>query len=377
MPLRIALATLNRNQWSETFIAAHIQRLERVVAVFTRGLPPRRLDGRHLLLPRSIPQRLFAQWEHRVLGLRTEEVLSRQTARALRLRGVQVMLAEYGHLAQSLVPACEAAGVPLVAHFHGKDAHAHALVKEYGNYALLFRHAAAIVVVSRAMEQRILELGAPKEKVHYNTYGVDLGLFTPGTPGLNPPRFIGVGRFVDKKAPQLTLMAFREAWRQRPEARLTLVGDGALRESVRQLVQVWGLGQAVELPGVLPPADVAARLRDARAFVQHSVLPTDGDSEGTPVAVLEAMASGLPVIATRHAGIMDVVAEHERGLLGDEYDVQAMAAHMVQLIDHPDQASAMGRAGRAYAEQHHRIEYSVARLQGILARAAGQASVRS
>lgn len=377
MPLRIALATLNRNQWSETFIAAHIQRLERVVAVFTRGLPPRRLDGRHLLLPRSIPQRLFAQWEHRVLGLRTEEVLSRQTARALRLRGVQVMLAEYGHLAQSLVPACEAAGVPLVAHFHGKDAHAHALVKEYENYAPLFRHAAAIVVVSRAMEQRILALGAPKEKVHYSTYGVDLSLFTPTTPERNPPHFIGIGRFVDKKAPQLTLMAFREAWRQRPEARLTLVGDGALRESVRQLVQVWGLGQAVELPGVLPPADVAARLRDARAFVQHSVLPADGDSEGMPVAVLEAMASGLPVIATRHAGIMDVVAEHERGLLGDEYDVQAMAAHMVQLIDHPDQASAMGRAGRAYAEQHHRIEDSVARLQGILARAAGQASDRS
>ena len=70
--------------------------------------------------------------------------------------------------------------------------------------------------------------------------------------------------------------------------------------------------------------------------------------EGTPLAVLEAMATGLPVVSTYHAGIPDVVAHGERGLLSAEYDIDAMADHLVQLIDHPEQAASMGQAGRAY-----------------------------
>ena len=115
---------------------------------------------------------------------------------------------------------------------------------------------------------------------------------------------------------------------------------------------------------------VAALMRGARAFVQHSVRALNGDSEGTPLAVLEAMATGIPVVATRHTGIADVVEHGAHGLLCDELDVGTMAAHMELLANDGELAARMGRSGRASMEQHHGVKDSVGRLQAILANAA-------
>ncbi|MBK6409433.1 MAG: glycosyltransferase [Flavobacteriales bacterium] len=138
-----------------------------------------------------------------------------------------------------------------------------------------------------------------------------------------------------------------------------------------------GLEGSVDLPGLLPPEQVAERLRGARAFVQHSLTTGTGDMEGTPVAVLEAMASGIPVVSTFHAGIPDVVAHGESGLLSPEFDISGMAAHLVQLIDHPEQADAMGKAGRGAVLAHHRMEDRIGALQAVLEQAVARAEPRS
>lgn len=366
--VRIAIAAPSLDLWSETFITAHLQRLSGIALVLNDGIPPRQAGGRSLVQPTTWQARLHTQWELRVAGLDLPARLQRHTVKALRQSRATVLLAEYGTLAASLVPVCRTLGLPLVAHFHGRDAHAHARVAQWGHYKELIAYASAIVVVSRTMEQRLLELGAPREKVVYNVYGIDLDRFTPGQPAATGPHFVGIGRFVDKKAPHLTLLAFREVLARRPDVRLTLAGDGPLREACIQMVKAWGMEDQVDLPGVFTPDQVAHALHTARAFVQHSVVPSDGDSEGTPLAVLEAMACGLPVVATRHAGIGDVVAHGERGLLCAEYDVDAMATHMAQLSDDPALAGRMGQMGRTYVEKHHRVEDSVARLQALLER---------
>jgi glycosyltransferase involved in cell wall biosynthesis len=366
MPTRLAIATPSRDQYSETFIAAHLKRLREVVLVLSGGVPPRTANGRGLLLPASPREKLRSFLEYKVQHLSEEVRRERRTADVLGRCGAQVLLAEYGHTGASLVEACRAADVPLVAHFHGRDAHAHQLAEAWGGYAALFAHAEALVVVSRAMEQRLLELGAPKGKLHYIPYGVDTSAFPPGDPAAAPPHFLAVGRFVGKKAPHLALMAFRKVAALRPEARLTMAGDGPLREACLQLVKVWGLERQVDLPGVQKSEWVAQAMRSSRGFLQHSVQAPDGDAEGTPLAVLEAMASGLPVVATRHAGIADVVAPGERGLLCAEFDVDVMADHLVQLIDDPGLAARMGRAGRAYVLAQHRVEDRVGDLQHLL-----------
>jgi glycosyltransferase involved in cell wall biosynthesis len=291
---------------------------------------------------------------------------NRRIAYLLKQHKVQAVLAEFGSAGDGLLRPCREAGIPLVVHFHGKDAHCETNLQAHGHYRQLLKEAAAVIVVSRAMERQLLELGAPRERLHYICYGIDVGRFSAGQPEGQPPRFLSVGRFTDKKAPLITFLAFRQAWLQRPEARLTMIGGGDLWESIRQFRTVFGMEQVVELAGIRSPAEVAVAMRTCRAFVQHSVTTGNNDMEGTPLAVLEAMASGLPVIATRHAGIADVVLHGERGLLSKEYDLEAMARHMVQLTDDPGLASSMGKAGRAYAAAAHRVEIQVAALQSVI-----------
>jgi glycosyltransferase involved in cell wall biosynthesis len=164
----------------------------------------------------------------------------------------------------------------------------------------------------------------------------------------------------------LTLLAFAEVVRECPDARLTMIGDGPLWEACKQMARAMGIAEAVEFPGPRPPADVAKVLRGARAFVQHSLRPTHGDSEGTPVAVLEAGAAGLPVVATRHGGIVDVVVEDATGFLVDEGDVAGMARHMARLAAEPALAGAIGAKAREHISAHFSLEKTIDRLWRIL-----------
>ena len=177
---------------------------------------------------------------------------------------------------------------------------------------------------------------------------------------------------MNKKAPHITLEAFRQVLAQRPEAHLTMAGTGPLWESCASLVKALGIGGQVHLAGVLKPEAIADLLRGSRAFVQHSVVAHNGDSEGTPLAVLEAMATGVPVVATSHAGIADVVVHERFGFLCAEHDVASMAAHMISLIDDAERAGAMGRAARAHMEAEHRLDMSIAALHEALVRASAK-----
>jgi glycosyltransferase involved in cell wall biosynthesis len=315
----------------------------------------------------------MGQWMDRLLARPFGGVpglIRHRLAKRIRKERPDVVLAEYGIMAAEILEPCERARVPLVVHFHGFDAHQTDFIERYDRYRAVFRYAKALVVVSRAMERQLIALGAPPGKVIYNCYGVDLERFVPGDPAAAGPQFLAVGRFTEKKAPHLTIRAFRLVLDQRPEARLVMVGQGALWATCRSLVDELGMAHAVDLCGIRTPSEIAAMLRASRAFVQHSVVTASNDMEGTPLAVLEAMATAVPVISTRHAGIIDVVEEGVRGYLCDEHDVAAMAADMVRLIDDPERARSMGRAGRAYVEAHHRVEVQVEALQGILEQAA-------
>ena len=151
-----------------------------------------------------------------------------------------------------------------------------------------------------------------------------------------------------------------------PAARLRMIGDGPLWGPCLDLAKALAISDAVTFLGPQPHEVVKEEMRRARCFVQHSVEAQSGDSEGTPVAILEAGASGLPVVSTRHAGIPDVVVEGETGLLVDEFDVRAMAAHMLRLAREPNLAADLGRAARQRMESHFSNEKSLSRLWSII-----------
>ena len=276
-----------------------------------------------------------------------------------------VIIAEFGFHAIRMMNASSWSGIPLVVQFHGSDAFAKRRTTPdlLERYRRLFKIASRVIVKSQPMRDQLLRFGASPDQLVISPCGADSSLFYGASPGDASPLFIAVGRFVPKKAPILTIRAFAEACSLLPkdfarELRLLMVGDGPLLSASRSLVSDLNLEGQVSFLGLRSSVEVAELMRTGRAFVQHSMVAPDGDSEGSPVSVVEAQLSGLPVISTRHAGIPEVVVDGETGYLVGEGDVIGMAAFIARLAVDADLAAKLGRSGSirarsSFTTQHH------------------------
>ncbi|HEY1037105.1 MAG TPA: glycosyltransferase [Candidatus Paceibacterota bacterium] len=281
--------------------------------------------------------------------------------------GTEAVLAEFGPTGVSVKNICASLGIPLVTHFHGYDAsRSDVLRRNKKKYKALFEASTAIVAVSREMAETLKGLGADKDKIFLNSCGVDTEKFKPADPSSNPPVFLAVGRLVEKKSPDSTIMAFARIVDDFPDARLIVVGSGPLHGLCKRIVSDFKLEAKVELRPSCSHEEVVGLMSQARCFVQHSKVAANGDREGTPVAVLEAGSSCLPVISTRHAGIKDAVVDEVTGILVDEDDIQAMAAAMRKVAADPCLARRMGLAGRRHVIAHYSHEVVDARLREIM-----------
>lgn len=367
---RLCVLLANAGVISETFIRAHVARLPaRVTAVHglvAGGVPSIRGEP---VLSQSVAGRASRKLLRAVSGRPWEWEVTRSLLKAFARRRPDAVLAEYGTTGVLALEACRKLNLPLVVHFHGYDASAREVLESHArSYVTMFEQSAAVIAVSRAMQRQLIALGAPACKVHYNPYGVDCHDFGGADPASASPVFLSVGRFVEKKAPFLTLMAFVTLFRTNPDARLRMIGDGPLLGPCRAMARALGVEAAVTFLGAQPEAVVQNEMRATRAFVQHSIEASNGDCEGTPVGIIEAGASGLPVIATRHGGIPDVVIEGETGLLVDEVDVVGMACHMRRLAEESEYAGRLGLAARAHVCRHFSMEHSISRLWNIIER---------
>jgi colanic acid/amylovoran biosynthesis glycosyltransferase len=368
---RLCQVHLGRDEPSETFARATAERLPCNVQVVHRGPnSPLYLDDSPVQSTKPLARlaRLARRAIARARG--TDAVASELTrlyARAFRHARCQAVYVEFGQIAVYVMDACRQLELPLIVHFHGIDAHSRSMLDRHGGrYPRLFEQAVAIITNSRTMERALLDLGARPEKLHYVPNGVDADRFRAGAPAEASPTFLAVGRFAEKKAPQLTIAAFASLCRTHPDARLRMIGEGGLLGVCQDLAQGLGVGESVTFRGAQPHEVVAEEMRRARAFVQHSVVASDGNSETMPNAILEASASGLPVVATRHAGIPEVVVDGETGFLVEERDVEGMSRHMARLVQQPELAAELGQAGRRRMQESFSIDARIARLWEII-----------
>jgi glycosyltransferase involved in cell wall biosynthesis len=171
---------------------------------------------------------------------------------------------------------------------------------------------------------------------------------------------------VEKKAPHLTLEAFARIAQRFPQAHLDMVGDGPLAERCHEVIARHGLASCVTMHGALDDAQVAALLRRAAVFVQHSVVAPDKDVEGFPTAIAEAMSTALPVVATRHGGIPEHVRDGETGLVVEEGDVEGMAEAVARVLADPAFGRRLGAAARAHAAVHLDRERARQRVRDVM-----------
>jgi glycosyltransferase involved in cell wall biosynthesis len=348
--------------YSESFIQAQIDALKPAY-VLHEGVFPTMvtvMDTRNVV-PLGLPVPMVPE-DGALPGRASQAAL----ADWLSTHGVRAVLAQYGVCGAAVAPACRMAGVRLVVHFHGFDASRRSTLAKYASaYAEMFEEAAAVLAVSKPMSAQLLALGCPGPKIVYNPYGVQEQFFSIA-PSFQDPVLVSVGRFVEKKGPLTTLEAFRSAHARFPAARLWMAGEGPLLQECRDMVSRYGMQASVFFPGVLRHDMVSAILQRGRAFVQHSVQASSGETEGTPVAILEAAAAGLPIIATRHAGIPEAVLDGVSGLLVDEGDVDAMADAMCRMLESPSLARQLGEAGRLHMRAHYDMKRYLGTLVSLL-----------
>ncbi|HVI43887.1 MAG TPA: glycosyltransferase family 4 protein [Chitinophaga sp.] len=368
MTKQLCIASPNLVAYSETFIKDQVTYLEPEILIYQGNYPvASREEDWQLSFPfnfhiaRGVSKRLAPGIFH--------NAYTNSLAAYLKRRNINTLLANYGTVGSSVADACAKAGVKLVVHYHGFDAYEYATLDKYkAAYQHMFRLAHTVVAVSTEMRQQLISLGAPEEKVKFIPYGINLQRFTVTDPSRNGPVLVNVGRFTPKKAPDLLIRAFKIAHDAIPEAELRMIGAGEMHESCKQLAAELGLSDAIKFLGIQSREEIVAHLHSARMYVQHSLRPASGDSEGTPLSILEASACGLPVVSTRHAGIKDAIKEEESGLLVDEGDYEEMGKAMITLLKDPARCKQMGEAGFRHISAHYNFQQQAAELKTVLLR---------
>jgi colanic acid/amylovoran biosynthesis glycosyltransferase len=352
--------------YSETFLNAHVEKLSAAVNYLDRlpvDVDDQFLNQQFYDKAHELRQTLRAYWH----GCLLNPLKKISLRKFFETNKTNVVLAEYGLTGIRALRVCSELKMPLIVHFHGYDAYSSEVIDRYKEtYKKMFAYSRALISVSRHMTEQLIRLGAPREKVFYNPYGVDVTKFNQAAPLTSSMQVLAVGRFVEKKAPYLTLLAFKEVLRRLPTARLVMVGNGPLFDVCRKIVDSLHMEYAVDLKGVVNHDQIATLMRQSRVFVQHSLVPASADSEGTPNTILEASATALPVVSTRHGGIADVVIHGRTGFLVDEGDVDGMSEYIWQLLSNAELAAEMGQKGREYISKNFNLEASIKSLRHII-----------
>lgn len=281
----------------------------------------------------------------------------------------QLLHAHSGQNGQRLLPLYSASllRAPLVVTFHGHDVHGYLQGRPADFYAPLFARAAALVVCSEFMRARLLALGAPAAKLHLIPNGIAPERYhwrPREAPQGRPVELLSVGRLVEFKGLTHLLSALAEPALARRDLRLQVVGDGPLRAALEAQARDLGLKDRVRFLGAQPREAVQALMDAADLYVAPVVIDAEGNTETQGVALLEALACGLPVIASAVGGIPETLGEAAAGLVPPG-DPATLAAAIAQLLDEPGRWPRLSQSGRARIETHYQNQAWLDRLEQL------------
>jgi len=212
--------------------------------------------------------------------------------------------------------------------FHGIDISSREVLNHYTpEYQQLFQRGDMMLPISELWAGRLKTMGCPPEKITVSRMGVDMQRFTQRpvkTPG-SPLQIISVARLTEKKGLHVAIEACRQLKARGVDFRYRILGIGPWERRLRTLIEQFELEDVIEMPGFKPSHEVKALLDEADVFLLPSVTGADGDMEGIPVALMEAMAVGIPVVSTVHSGIPELIEADQSGWLVPENDPQALA----------------------------------------------------
>jgi colanic acid/amylovoran biosynthesis glycosyltransferase len=287
----------------------------------------------------------------------------------LRRRPADLMHVYFGHTGVHLLPLILEWKHPTVVSFHGMDIQPRPKQVGYDEQMReLLQTIPLVLARSRSLFSALERWGCAPHKLRLNRTGIPLEDFPfvqRPMPADGAWRFVQACRLVAKKGLRTALRAFAQFRAKYALAKFVIAGEGTLREELEDLATELGVRDAVEFRGFLSQADLAKLFAESHVFVHPSEMTSDKNQEGVPNAMLEAMATGLPVLATNHGGIPEAVTHERHGLLVAEGDVDALFAAMCQLTADAEMCYLWGQAASRQVRDEFEQRKAIENLEGF------------
>jgi colanic acid/amylovoran biosynthesis glycosyltransferase len=267
------------------------------------------------------------------------------------------------------LPLLRRCPVPTIVSFHGADVHVNMDSQAARRLFLdLFGSCTLVLARSESLASSVLELGCPPAKLRIQRAGIPLDLFrytARRKPADGAWQLLQACRLIEKKGLDSTLHAFARFLKRYPNARLTIAGDGPLRGMLENLATRLQLGARIYFAGFVTQPALLTLYQASHLFLHPSEQTPDGNREGIPNSLLEAMATGLPCITTRHGGIPEAVTHLESGILVRESDPDELANWLERLAQGDDLRESLGRHAARTVAQKFDLKTQIEKLEEI------------
>jgi colanic acid/amylovoran biosynthesis glycosyltransferase len=235
----------------------------------------------------------------------------------------------------------------LISSFYGYDITG--FIEKNGKdiYNILFNNASRIIIIVNQWKKKLIDLGCSSEKIIVNRIGVDPAKFKNDGGKIKPfIQILSIGRLVEKKGLEYGIRAFAKINKKNPNVIYKILGEGPLKRNLTILTEKLGLKEKVFFLGSKDQDEIIKIIKKSDILLAPSITAKNGDQEGTPVALMEAMAGGLPALSTYHGGIPELVKDEHTGFLVNEKDSNDLANKLEFLIQNPKVRKTFGRNGR-------------------------------
>jgi colanic acid/amylovoran biosynthesis glycosyltransferase len=307
-----------------------------------------------------------APWQISDRELRAlQDILSKTDARLLHIY--------FGQIAVHLLPLIRAWERPSIVSFHGADVSVDMNKQAYREATLQMLNAVSLVLVrSESLRRAVIHLGCDEKKIELQRTGIPLDEFPfrerNFVAAATEWRFVQAGRLIEKKGLPVTLRAFAVFLRQHSNAKLTLAGEGPLLGQLQNLVRELKIDGRVSFTGFISQEQLREIYYASHIFLHPSQTGHDGNQEGIPNSMLEAMASGLPVFATEHGGIPEAIENGVSGVLVPERNHEKLAGALLDAAKDPGFLSRIARNGAEIVRKNFDLRAQARRLEDIYLR---------
>jgi colanic acid/amylovoran biosynthesis glycosyltransferase len=297
--------------------------------------------------------------------------------RVLENEGARLLHIYFGHIAVHLLPLIRAWGKPSVVSFHGADVMVDLEKPAYREATKQMLEAVRLVLVrSESLGRALVEIGCAPEKIRVQRTGIpieEIPFRERVWPGDGAWKFVQACRLIEKKGLRTSLLAFAKFTAAHPQSTFTIAGEGPLRAELEDQARALGIGDKVSFAGFVSQNELRELFYRSHIFLHPSERGADGNQEGVPNSMLEAMASGLPVFATEHGGIPEAIKNGQSGILVSEGNGDALARALLNAAENPRALTTIARNGASAVREKFEQSAQTRKLEDYYLEAIGHA----